>query len=80
VCSSDLLGSLAAGMVSNTGLRWSYVFYLTVLEILLLARNPLKSSDMSPGRGIFSEIRWLPLSLVGLIAGAWQLPSDSAGY
>jgi len=63
------LGAGAAGMGSSSGLRWSYVVYLTVLEILLLARNPLKSSDESQGHGITSELRWLPLSLVGSIAG-----------
>ena len=61
-------GALAAGSVSATALRWTYVFYLVALDVLMILRPPHRRSEEdseTPSR----EIPWLALLVVGVIAG-----------
>ena len=60
-------GALAAGSVSSTALQWTYVFYLVVLDALMIFRSPHRQAegDEAPSK----RIHWLALLAVAIIAG-----------
>jgi uncharacterized membrane protein YfcA len=63
------VGALAAGSVADPALRWTYVVYLTALEILLLVRSRNRGSDTTSAAGERTDPHGLALVAVGLIAG-----------
>jgi uncharacterized membrane protein YfcA len=60
-------GALAAGSVSSTVLQWTYVFYLVVLDALMIFRRPHRPAETAETPS--KEIHWLALLIVGIIAG-----------
>jgi uncharacterized protein len=61
-------GAVAAGGVSATALRWTYVFYLVALDALMILRPSRHAPDETSEEPL-KEIHWLALIVVGLIAG-----------
>ena len=60
-------GGYAAAAVSNQVLQWTYVAYLVGLIALLILRRDRK--DGSREAGDQDQLPWLPLLLIGLLAG-----------
>jgi uncharacterized protein len=63
-----VVGAMAAGSAPSAFLRWTYVFYLTILGALLVFRPPHRPVEEE--HEIFAgKIHWTALLAVGLIAG-----------
>jgi uncharacterized protein len=60
-------GGCAAAAVSDSILQWTYVVYLVALIALLILRR--NNKDGSNGAGDQDELPWLPLLLIGMLAG-----------
>ncbi|MEZ2143153.1 sulfite exporter TauE/SafE family protein [Bradyrhizobium sp. DN5] len=60
-------GSYAAAAVSDSVLQWTYVVYLVALIALLILRRERK--DASNEAGDRNDLPWLPLLLIGMLAG-----------
>ncbi|MBR0847314.1 sulfite exporter TauE/SafE family protein [Bradyrhizobium diazoefficiens] len=60
-------GSYAATAVSDSVLQWTYVAYLVALIAALVLRRDRK--DASSGAGAPDRLPWLPLLLIGVLAG-----------
>jgi uncharacterized membrane protein YfcA len=60
-------GGYAAAAVSDEVLQWTYVVYLIALIALLIARRDRK--DGSDTAGDQDNLPWLPLLLIGILAG-----------
>ncbi len=63
-----IAGALAAGSVSSSFLRWIYVFYLAILDALLIFRPRHKQAEESC-ENFAGRIPWAALLVVGVIAG-----------
>lgn len=61
-------GALAAGSASSSVLRWTYVFYLTSLDALLIVRHERRQPEETSDRAM-APIHWAALLAVGAIAG-----------
>ena len=60
-------GGYAAAAVSDAVLQWTYVVYLVALIALLILRRD--RNDGSSEHGGRDELPWLPLLLIGTLAG-----------
>lgn len=60
-------GGYAAAAVSDAVLQWTYVVYLVALIALLILRRDRK--DGSAEDGDRDDLPWLPLLLIGMLAG-----------
>ena len=60
-------GGYAATAVSDSVLQWTYVVYLVALIALLILRRDRK--DASDEAGERDHLHWLPLLLIGMLAG-----------
>ncbi|MGL3110018.1 sulfite exporter TauE/SafE family protein [Bradyrhizobium sp. BR 1432] len=60
-------GGYAAAAVSDSVLQWTYVVYLVALIALLILRRERK--DASNEAGDRNDLPWLPLLLIGMLAG-----------
>ncbi|MDE5441762.1 TSUP family transporter [Bradyrhizobium sp. CSA207] len=61
------IGGYAAAAVSDSFLQWTYAFYLVALVALLASRRERKGqSSEASGQ---TELPWLPLLLIGTLAG-----------
>jgi hypothetical protein len=60
-------GGYAAAAVPDAALQWTYVVYLVALIALLILRRDRK--DGSSGTGDRDQLPWLPLLLIGMLAG-----------
>ncbi|WP_128925236.1 sulfite exporter TauE/SafE family protein [Bradyrhizobium guangxiense] len=60
-------GGYAATTVSDSVLQWTYVVYLVALMALLILRRDRR--DGSREAGDEDQLPWLPLLLIGLLAG-----------
>ncbi|MCJ9701119.1 MULTISPECIES: sulfite exporter TauE/SafE family protein [unclassified Bradyrhizobium] len=60
-------GGYAAAAVSNQVLQWTYVAYLVGLIALLILRRDRKNGSREAGDQ--DQLPWLPLLLIGLLAG-----------
>ncbi|UFW53311.1 MULTISPECIES: sulfite exporter TauE/SafE family protein [Bradyrhizobium] len=60
-------GGYAAASVSDSVLQWTYVVYLVALIALLILRRERKDDGIKAGDG--NELPWLPLLLIGMLAG-----------
>ncbi|MGW1423069.1 sulfite exporter TauE/SafE family protein [Bradyrhizobium manausense] len=60
-------GGYAAAAVSDLVLQWTYVAYLVALIALLILRRDRK--DGGSGTGERDQLPWLPLLLIGVLAG-----------
>lgn len=60
-------GGHAATLVSDSVLQWTYVVYLVALIALLILRRERR--DGSHDAGERGELHWLPLLLIGAVAG-----------
>lgn len=60
-------GGYAAAAVSDAVLQWTYVIYLVALIALLILRGDRK--DGSAEDGDRDDLPWLPLLLIGMLAG-----------
>jgi uncharacterized protein len=65
---SGVAGAWAAGNVSSSTLRWTYVFYLAALGALLLFRRSRREREEVPG-GSAEPFPRVALLAIGLIAG-----------
>jgi uncharacterized protein len=61
-------GALAAGSVSSSFLRWSYVVYLAGLDALLILRPSRRQPEETPP-DLSSPVPWPALTAVGFLAG-----------
>jgi uncharacterized membrane protein YfcA len=61
-------GALAAGSVSSSFLRWSYVLYLAGLDALLILR-PTRRPPAETPPDFSGPVPWPALTAVGLLAG-----------
>jgi uncharacterized membrane protein YfcA len=61
-------GAFAAGNVSDTVLRWSYVLYLTALDGVLLLRHPRPEREAAADDAV-PIMHWSALLSVGALAG-----------
>lgn len=61
-------GALAAGSVSSSFLRWSYVLYLAGLDALLISRPARRQPEETPS-DFSSAVPWPALTGVGFLAG-----------
>ncbi|SFO76799.1 hypothetical protein SAMN05216330_104580 [Bradyrhizobium sp. Ghvi] len=59
-------GGYAAAAVSDAVLQWTYVAYLVALIALLILRRDRKDSGGADKR---DQLPWLPLLLIGMLAG-----------
>ncbi|PDT85108.1 permease [Bradyrhizobium sp. Y36] len=60
-------GGYAATAVSDVVLQWTYVVYLVVLIALLILRRDRKDGSFEAGAR--DDLHWLPLLLIGTVAG-----------
>lgn len=60
-------GGYAATAVSDSVLQWTYVVYLVALIALLVLRRERKDGSFEAGDR--EELHWLPLFLIGALAG-----------
>ena len=60
-------GGYAATAVSDSVLQWTYVVYLVALIVLLILRRDRKDGSFEAGNR--DDLHWLPLILIGTIAG-----------
>ncbi|WIW43562.1 sulfite exporter TauE/SafE family protein [Bradyrhizobium sp. 62B] len=60
-------GGYAATAVSDSVLQWTYVVYLLALIALLILRRDRKDSHLEAGER--DQLHWLPLILIGTLAG-----------
>jgi len=60
-------GAYAAAAVSDQVLQWTYVVYLVTLIALLILRPERKDSSFEAGER--DHLHWLPLLLIGTLAG-----------
>lgn len=60
-------GGYAAAVVSDVVLQWTYVVYLVALIALLILRRDRKDGSNEPSNR--DELPWLPLLLIGMLAG-----------
>jgi uncharacterized membrane protein YfcA len=60
-------GALAAGQASAAFLQWTYVFYLTALDALIISRGRKRPEEASSVGD--AQIHWAALIGVGAIAG-----------
>jgi uncharacterized membrane protein YfcA len=61
-------GAFAAGSISGAALRWTYVFYLAALDVMLiLRRNRQPASEMADNYA--GQLHWSALLAVGVAAG-----------
>ncbi|MGX4772356.1 sulfite exporter TauE/SafE family protein [Bradyrhizobium guangdongense] len=60
-------GGYAAAAVSDAVLQWTYVGYLLALIALLILRRDRK--DTTTGADDRQQLPWLPLLLIGILAG-----------
>ncbi|QOZ77547.1 sulfite exporter TauE/SafE family protein [Bradyrhizobium sp. CCBAU 53351] len=60
-------GGYAATAVSDSVLQWTYVVYLVALVALLILRRDRKDSHLEAGER--DHLHWLPLLLIGTLAG-----------
>ena len=63
-----IAGAFAAGGVSGSVLRWTYVFYLTALDAMLILRRQRQSPE-EIGDNYSGQIHWAALLAVGVVAG-----------
>lgn len=63
-----IAGAFAAGNVSSSVLRWTYVFYLTALDAMLILRRQRQSPE-EIGDNYSGQIHWAALLAVGAVAG-----------
>jgi uncharacterized membrane protein YfcA len=63
------VGALAAGTVSGDVLRYTYVFYLAALDLLLILRPPARHSENARDVGLTRDLHWVALLAVGAVAG-----------
>lgn len=61
-------GAFAAGNASAAMLRWTYVFYLTALDVMLMLRRQRQRPEEAPPN-YTGQIHWAALLAVGVIAG-----------
>jgi uncharacterized protein len=60
---------LAADIISGQALRWTFVLYLTALDLLLIFRPPSKPATTASDEGKTKAIGPVALLTVGAIAG-----------
>jgi uncharacterized membrane protein YfcA len=60
-------GGYAAAAVSDAALQWTYVAYLVALIALLVLRREGKDGSSEPKER--DQLPWLPLLLIGVLAG-----------
>ncbi|MBR0701326.1 sulfite exporter TauE/SafE family protein [Bradyrhizobium diazoefficiens] len=60
-------GGYAATAVSDSVLQWTYVVYLVALIALLILRRDRKDGHLEAGER--DHLHWLPLLLIGTLAG-----------
>lgn len=60
-------GGYAATAVSDSVLQWTYVVYLVALIALLILRRERKDGSLEAGDR--EKLHWLPLFLIGALAG-----------
>ncbi|RXT42308.1 sulfite exporter TauE/SafE family protein [Bradyrhizobium betae] len=60
-------GGYAAAAVSDPVLQWTYVVYLVALIVLLILRGESKNGSSETRNS--DELHWLPLFLIGTLAG-----------
>jgi uncharacterized membrane protein YfcA len=63
-----IAGAVAAGSVSSSFLRWTYVLYLGTLDALLIFRSRHERAEETCGN-LAGRIHWAALLAVGVIAG-----------
>lgn len=63
-----VVGAFAAGSVSNSVLRWTYVAYLTALDAMLILRNQRQQPERGP-QNYAGQLSWAALLVVGVAAG-----------
>jgi uncharacterized membrane protein YfcA len=63
-----VVGALAAGRVSGTFLRWTYVAYLILLGTLLIFRPP-RARTAGTAANFAGRIHWATLLALGALAG-----------
>jgi uncharacterized membrane protein YfcA len=63
-----IIGAFAADLVSGPVLRWVYVAYLVLLDVMLIFRRERKTPDPAPLSGS-PDLHWAALLAVGLFAG-----------
>ncbi len=61
-------GGYAAGFVASATLQWTYVAYLTVLAAMMVLRGDPADDGATSTNGV-SEVSWIALVVVGVIAG-----------
>jgi hypothetical protein len=61
-------GALAAGSVSSSFLRWTYVVYLAALDAMLIFRPSGSQPEATP-RNFTGPLPWPALLEVGFLAG-----------
>ena len=61
-------GAFAAGGVSGAVLRWTYVFYLVALDVMLILRRRSRPNE-ELAQNYSGYIHWVALLAVGLAAG-----------
>jgi uncharacterized membrane protein YfcA len=60
-------GGYAAAAVSDAVLQWTYVVYLVALIALLILRRDRKDGSIEDGDR--DDLPWLPLLIIGMLAG-----------
>jgi uncharacterized membrane protein YfcA len=63
-----VVGAFAAGSVSSSVLRWTYVVYLTALDAMLILRHQRQQPEDGP-QNYAGHLHWAALLAVGLSAG-----------
>src|SRR5215813_8858323 len=60
-------GAYAAGFASSKALQWTYVAYLVILDVMLIARRERKETDETQAP-VSPDLHWAALLAVGLAA------------
>ena len=63
-----IIGAFAADLVSGSVLRWAYVAYLVLLDVMLIFRRERKAQEHVP-LSASPDLHWTALLAVGLFAG-----------
>lgn len=63
-----VVGALSVGSVSNSTLRWAYVAYLALLDLLMILRPPHRRSQATSGEPV-ATIPFVALLAVGAVGG-----------
>jgi uncharacterized membrane protein YfcA len=66
-----VIGAFAADLVSSSVLRWTYVAYLVLLDIMLILRRERKAQEHQEQAPVSTSphLHWAALLAVGLFAG-----------